>query len=265
MNEDQSFSTEYDARHSIVLMMRSLSPLGLNQGKSGNASLRWHRGAEPGMLLTPSGIAYDRMEPDDLVWVPFAQPTAAHDPGSARAILPGAAASPEVGLLAPPARFDGRLAPSSEWRIHLDLQSARPDARAILHLHSPNATALACTDRVQRSGIPAFHYMVAVAGGKDLRCAPYATFGSVELSQLTLAALAGRRACLMANHGMIALAPSLRQVLDLAIEVEQLCRMYAQVLQLGEPVLLDDQEMDRVLARFAVYGRDRPAASTAAK
>jgi L-fuculose-phosphate aldolase len=244
------FVTELEAREAIVALMRSLTPLGLNQGKSGNASLRWHRGAEPGMLLTPSGLSYDRLGPDDLVWMPLNQ---GRSPESPRV--------PMDGLSLPP-RFDGPHAPSSEWLIHLDLHNAREDARAVLHVHSPYATTLACSERVQREGVPAFHYMVAVAGGPDLRCAPYATFGTAELSVATLAALAGRRACLMAHHGMIAVGAGLRQALDLAIEVESLCRIYGQALSIGDPPRLSDAEMARVLARFADYGRVRTGRST---
>jgi L-fuculose-phosphate aldolase len=167
--------------------------------------------------------------------------------------------------LPPPARFDGAYLPSSEWRIHLDLHRRRPDARAVLHLHSPWATTLACLPRVQSEGIPAFHYMVAVAGGNDLRCAAYARFGSAKLSELTLGALDGRRACLMAHHGMIAIGADLRPCLDLAIEVEVLCRLYGQALSIGEPGRLDDAEMAQVLAQFAVYGRAQAARKTPAR
>lgn len=245
------FSTEQQAREAIVETMRSLSQHDLNRGKSGNASLRWHRGAADGLLLTPSGLAYERMTADDLVWVPLEQP----DP------VPEA----EDELLPPPARFDGAYLPSSEWRIHLDLHRRRPDARAVLHLHSPWATTLACLPRVQSEGIPAFHYMVAVAGGNDLRCAAYARFGSAKLSELTLGALDGRRACLMAHHGMIAIGADLRPCLDLAIEVEVLCRLYGQALSIGEPGRLDDAEMAQVLAQFAVYGRAQAARKTPAR
>lgn len=247
----RAFETELAAREAIIVMMRSLSGLGLNQGKSGNASLRWHRGLEPGLLLTPSGLPYDRLGPDDLVWMPLDQ---GRDDQSERG-------GTQDGLSLPP-RFDGPHAPSSEWLIHLDLHNARPDALAVLHVHSPYATTLACSERVQREGVPPFHYMVAVAGGPDLRCAPYATFGTAELSVVTLAALEDRRACLMAHHGMVTVGAGLSQALDLAVEVESLCRIYWQALSIGEPPRLSDEEMARVLARFAVYGRVRSGRST---
>ena len=132
---------------------------------------------------------------------------------------------------------------------------ARPEVGAIVHTHSPFATTLACLDR----GIPAFHYMVAIAGGSDIRCAPYATFGTQALSDHAVAALAGRRACLLAHHGMIATGPSLQGALALAVEVETLAEMYWRALQVGEPRLLPDDEMHVVLEKFATYGQRRPA------
>jgi len=150
----------------------------------------------------------------------------------------------------------GRLAPSSEWRFHRAIYVDRPDAHAIVHAHAPFCTTLACLGR----GIPPFHYMVAVAGGRDIRCAPYATFGSQELADNVTAALDGRRACLIANHGMIAFAGGLELALQLAIEVESLAETYWRALQIGEPMLLDDAEMERVAAKFATYGQPRDAA-----
>ncbi len=143
------------------------------------------------------------------------------------------------------------MLPSSEWRFHRDIYAARGDAQAIVHTHAPFATTLACMHR----GIPPFHYMVAVAGGNDIRCAPYATFGTQELSDHAVAALAGRRACLLANHGMIAVGASLERALALAVEVETLAETYWRALQVGEPVLLPDAEMARVLEKFATYGQ----------
>ena len=270
---ERRYASEFEAREAIVAMMRSLAPSGLNQGKSGNASLRWHRGGEPGMLVTPSGLPYDQLGADDLAWVPLDQGRGDQWAGQT-ADRPGAGASASTsdsgtseagaseGGLEPPPRFDGPYAPSSEWQIHLDLHKSRPDACAVLHLHSPYATTLACSARIQREGIPAFHYMVAVAGGADLRCAAYATFGTAELSAATIAALEDRRACLMAHHGMIGLAAGLRESLELAIEVESLCRIYWQALAVGEPPQLSGEEMERVLSRFASYGRARLGRST---
>jgi L-fuculose-phosphate aldolase len=139
--------------------------------------------------------------------------------------------------------------------MHCDLYRTRADAGAVVHVHSSCATTLACLPVIQARGIPAFHYMIAVAGGHDIRCASYATFGTQALSEAALAALADRRACLLANHGQIALAADLEGALALALEVESLSRQYLQALQVGEPVVLDASEMARVLDAFAQYGR----------
>ncbi len=229
---DTAHATEDDARAALVASCLRMNAIGINQGKAGNQSLRWNRGAADGLLITPSALSYEQMGADDIVWM-------------ALAAAPGADVEPAY---AHPTR-----APSSEWRVHRDIYLHRPDAAAIVHAHAPHASALACTARVQREGIPAFHYMVAVAGGADLRCAPYATFGTQQLSTNALAALDARRACLLANHGLLALGESLAQALGIALELETLARMYALALTLGDPVVLDDAEMARVLARFTPY------------
>ena len=144
-----------------------------------------------------------------------------------------------------------RLAPSSEWPFHQAIYRDRPDLHAIVHTHSPFATSLACLDR----GIPAFHYMVAIAGGNDIRCAPYATFGTRALADHVVAAIASRKACLLSHHGMIAAESTLAAALALAIEVETLAEMYWRALQIGEPTLLSDAEMNAVLEKFVTYGR----------
>jgi L-fuculose-phosphate aldolase len=154
-------------------------------------------------------------------------------------------------------RFDGghegpRL-PSSEWRFHRDILASRPEVNAVLHTHSLHSTALSCL----RRGIPSFHYMVAMAGGSDIRCAPYATFGTEELSRHAIAALEGRKACLLANHGLIAVGTDLAGAFKLAIEVETLAAMYLRALQVGEPMLLDGAEMAVVLEKFRTYGQQK--------
>jgi L-fuculose-phosphate aldolase len=222
-----SADTEQALRADIVSTAREMNALGINRGKSGNVSARCRGSDFDGYLITPTGLPYASMAPPDIVAMP-----GDGDAAAAR----------------------GTRLPSSEWRFHRDIYRARPDAGAIVHAHSPFATSLACLER----GIPAFHYMVAVAGGKDIRCAPYATFGTQELSDHAVAALAGRRACLLANHGMIAIGVSLDAALALAIEVESLAEMYWRAMQLGEPVPLPDAEMDRVLAKFATYGQQSP-------
>lgn len=227
--------TENAARRALIDACLRMDALGINQGKAGNASLRWDRGGAPGVLITPSALAYDAMDADDIVWLSMATRR-------------GSDGEPV------PACIDGARAPSSEWRMHRDVYASRAEIAAVVHSHASFAGTLACTARVQREGIPAFHYMVAVFGGADVRCAPYATFGTQALSDSALLALQGRLACLLANHGLLALGDSLERALGLALELETLSRMYWQALQLGEPVVLDAREMQRVIARFADYG-----------
>jgi L-fuculose-phosphate aldolase len=207
-------------RQALIATARRMNALGINQGTSGNVSAR----VADGLLITPSGVDYADMTPGDVVVMGFDGTW--HCPRAERR-------------------------PSSEWRFHLDILRARPEFGAVVHSHPTNATALACLGR----DIPAFHYMVAVAGGESIRCAPYATFGSAALSKHALAALEGRRACLLANHGMIAAGADLATALALAVEVETLAAQYGRALQLGKPKLLSKAEMKRVLAKFAAgYG-----------
>lgn len=203
-------------RATLVETAKRMSASGLSFGRSGNVSVRWG----DGMLITPSGAAYDTLMPDDIVYV-------------------DADGIPRGGK------------PSSEWRFHQAAYKARPDAGAVVHCHSRCATALACAHRP----IPAFHYMVAVAGGTDIPVAPYATFGTEDLAAHVAEALANRKACLLANHGQIAAAGDLEAALELAGEVENLAAQYLEVLKLGEVHLLDDAEMQRVLERFETYGK----------
>jgi L-fuculose-phosphate aldolase len=204
-------------RKALLETAQRMSELGLSPGRSGNVSLR----LPDGFLITPSGLPYEEMTRTDLVELDLR--------GGVR---------------------EGRRTPSSEWRLHRDLYEARRDAGAIVHAHAPHATALSCL----RRDIPAYHYMVAVAGGTDIRCAAYATFGSEELARAALAALRGRRACLLANHGMIAFADTLPEALRLAAEVEELAAGYLRVLQVGSPIILGEDEMARVLERWKGYG-----------
>jgi ribulose-5-phosphate 4-epimerase/fuculose-1-phosphate aldolase len=220
---------EDDVRRALVDAARSLADLGLNHGSAGNLSVRWHRGGADGLLVTPSALPCDRCTPDDLVWMPIVA-----DPASEP-------------------RPDGRRRPSSEWRVHHDLYAGRADVGAVVHAHAPHCTALACLPAIQRDGLPAFHYMVAAAGGADIRCAPYATFGTQALSDHALAALEGRRACLLAHHGMIAVGDTLEAALALAVELEWLARTYALALALGGPGTLPADEMARVVERFRDY------------
>lgn len=204
-------------REAIISAGRRMNASGLNQGTSGNLS---HR-VENGFLVTPTGMEYDVLRPEDLVLMRF------------------------------DGNYEGERLPSSEWRFHRDILAARPEVNAILHTHSMSSTAVSCL----RRSIPSFHYMVAAAGGTDIRCAPYATFGTEELSRNAVAALEGRKACLLANHGLITVGADLPSAFKLAIEVESLAAMYLRALQVGEPVLLDADEMTVVLEKFRTYGQ----------
>ena len=201
----------------IINTCLAMNAEGINQGSAGNVSVRF----ENGFLITPSGIAYDKLTPDDIVYMGM--------DGSSESLL----------------------MPSSEWRMHLDIYGARPEAGAVIHAHSTFATSLSCL----RRDIPAFHYMVAVAGGTDIRCSNYALFGTQELSDVMLAALKDRRACLLGTHGMICFHDNLDKTLWLAVEVETLAKQYWHASQAGEPVLLSDEQMADVLQKFSSYGK----------
>jgi L-fuculose-phosphate aldolase len=209
-------------RAAVVAGCRELARRGLTHGTSGNISLRRNRQE---FFLSPTGMAYDALQAEDI---------------------------PMVNV---EGRWFGRRRPSSEWRFHRDILKSRDDLNAVVHTHSAKATALACTGR----GIPAFHYMVAAAGGADIRCAPYQTFGTQALSDAALAALEDRRACLLANHGVIACGKDLPSALALAAEVEDLAGQYGAALALGGVRILDEEEMRRVLEKFRTYGRQDAA------
>ncbi|MFI5363569.1 MAG: class II aldolase/adducin family protein [Elusimicrobiota bacterium] len=204
----------------IIEICRDLERRGLNQGTSGNVSVRLGPGGEDGFLITPTAMPYDVMQPEDLVRMGF----------------DGAHA--------------GRHAPSSEWRFHLDIYRTRPEVGAVIHTHSGYSTTLSCL----RRDIPAFHYMVALFGGNDIRCSDYSTYGSQQLSYFVIKALAGRNAALMGSHGLVVVGPTLQRALALTVEAETLAMMYWRALQLGEPKLLSDEEMDRVREKFSRYG-----------
>jgi L-fuculose-phosphate aldolase len=216
--------SEKQTRQSLVDAVRRLDVLGLNRGSTGNAS---HR-LGPGMLITPTGAGAD-VQPEDLSYV--------RDDGTPT----------------------GRWAPSSEWQFHRAIYRARPDVMAVLHTHAPHATALACLGQK----LPAFHYMVAVAGGDDVPLVPYATYGSEALAQGVAQALAERDACLMAQHGLTSCGPTLARALKVMEEVESLAHTYLLARAVGEPPVLDAAEMARVKAQFRSYGRKRQAPKAA--
>ncbi len=201
----------HELRAAIVDTCRRMERAGINQGTAGNVSVRHG----DGFLVTPSSLSYDVMTPDDVVQMAW------------------------------DGTYEGRR-PSSEWRFHRDILRARPDVEAIVHCHSVYATSVAVHHRT----IPAFHYMVGIAGGTTIRCARYATFGTQELSDAALEALEGRMACLLGQHGQIALGKTLDKALWMAAEVETIARLYVQALVIGEPPVLPDDEMERVIAQM---------------
>ena len=261
IHEEAGWQPPDPLRAELLATLRAMSDAGLNVGTAGNASVRLpdagasasaqgqrrqassghdtdRAGSPPGeaypgsarsasaptsMLISPSGMPAERCRPQDMV--------AVEADGS----------------------YTSALAPSSEWKLHHDIYTAFPQAGSVLHAHAPFATALAC----QRRGIPPFHYMIARFGGTTVRCARYATFGTQALSDATVAALEGRNACLLANHGMVVYGRDLAHALALAIEFETLCAQYWRTLQLGDPVLLSDEEMTEVIERFRWYGKPR--------
>jgi L-fuculose-phosphate aldolase len=203
-------------RMQLIETAQAMNTSGLNKGTSGNVSVRF----KDGMLITPSGMDYDSLLEEDIVWMDFGGVSEA-----------------------------GRK-PSSEWRFHAAIYSHRPEAGAILHAHPVNCAALACL----RRDIPAFHYMVAVAGGNNIRCADYATFGTAKLSEYVILAIENRKACLMAHHGLTCFETDLSAALALAIEIEQLAAIYCRMLAIGEVQILSDEEMSLVLKKFSTYG-----------
>lgn len=211
---------------------------GINNGTSGNVSVR----APEGLLITPSGLPYENLRPTELIEMKFDQSWSAV--GS-------------TGNQTPSSSEASSLRPSSEWRFHLDIMRERAEVNAIVHAHPTSATALSVHDR----SIEAFHYMVGVAGGHDIRCARYATFGTEELSRNALDALRDRKACLLSHHGIIAVGSSLESALAIAVEVEVLAAQFLAALAIGEPPLLSTRQMDDVLAKMAApdgYGSSPP-------
>ena len=210
-------SDERDLRDSLLAALKRLDERGLNRGSTGNLS---HRHGN-GMLITPTGMGADDLAADDLVWLGF--------DGSLK----------------------GRWKPSSEWHFHQALYQARPELQAIVHTHATHATAVSCL----RQDLPAFHYMVAVAGGDSVRCAPYHLFGTEALSQAVVQAMVGRKACLLATHGMISAGANLAEAMKITTEIESLCQTWLAARAAGAPVLLNADEMAAVIEKFRGYGQ----------
>lgn len=218
-------TTEDDARRSIIEACRAMNAAGINQGTSGNVSVR-HEGR---MLISPSATPYDAMTPDTI----------------ASLDLTG-----EMNEY-----WEGPRKPSTEWRFHWLLMKHREEVGAVVHAHPTHCTALA----ILRQPIPACHYMIAAFGGMDVRCAGYATFGTPELADLAFEALEDRTACLLANHGMVAVGGDVDQALWRAVELEAIARQYHTAKLIGEPVLLSKEEIDRTFDMFAGYGQQAEA------
>ena len=208
---------ESQLREQMLETARNLNDLGLNRGTSGNLSVRL---TESQWLVTPSGVNAAKLSTQSMVLMSF------------------------EGVAIGPGR------PSSEWRFHQDILATRPEVNAVIHTHSTFATAMSCVQK----DVPAFHYMIAAAGGDSIRCAPYALFGTQELSEYAVSALTDRQACLLSNHGMIAVGKNLDAALALAVEVESLCEQYSTAMRLGEPQLLTSAQMHAVLEQFKTYG-----------
>lgn len=213
-------------REQLVQTCRAMARSGVARGTSGNVGARLGAGPDEGFLVTPTGISCEQVEARQLVRMRW--------DGS----------------------FDGQVLPSSEWRFHRDILWHRPEFEAVVHTHSMHATTLSILERP----IPAIHYKIAAAGGPDIRCARYATFGDQALADAALAALEGRKACLLAHHGVIAAGDSLERALALAVTVEELAQQYLLCLAVGEPPLLPEDEIGRVLVKYRSYGQQHPAA-----
>jgi L-fuculose-phosphate aldolase len=209
-------SQQHEKRQAIIDACRRMNALGINQGTSGNISVRHG----DGLLITPTSVPYEAMTVEQIVFMDMK------------------------------GGFAEGQRPSSEWRFHLDILRARPEVEAVVHAHPTYCTILA----IMGLQIPPIHYMIAAAGGPDIRCAPYATYGTPELSAHAVTALEGRFACLLDHHGMIAVGPSLAKAMWLAVEVETLARQYHGCLQIGKPPLLSKDEIERVRVKMAGYG-----------
>ena len=204
-------------KFALMLNTTNLSPL-----RSGNLSIRVIENDVEGFLLTPSGIKYETLKPEDIVF---------------------------MGLNDEEEKNDTVNKPSSEWRFHRDIYTNKKEAHAIVHAHSPHATAVSTHGK----SIPAFHYMVALAGGDDIKCAEYATFGTPDLSINIIKALEKRKGCLMSNHGQLTIGGTLKQAFELAQEIENICHQYIIALKLGKPKILSSTEMSKILDKIIHY------------
>ena len=211
-----------DQRNQIIEYSLKLNSTNLSPLRSGNISLRGREDDIDGYLITPSGKKYETLKPEDIVFMSFYKEEEKNESSNK---------------------------PSSEWRFHKDIYLNKKDAQAIVHAHSPHATAVSSHGK----SIPPFHYMIALAGGEDIKCAEYATFGTEELSKNIMKALENRSACLMSNHGQVAFGKNLDQAFELAQEIENICQQYIIALKIGEPKILSFKEMKKVLDKAKDY------------
>jgi len=211
-----------DQRNQIIEYSLKLNSTNLSPLRSGNISLRGREDDIEGYLITPSGKKYETLKPEDIVF---------------------------MGLSEEEEKNDLTNKPSSEWRFHRDIYANKKEAHAIVHAHSPHATAVSSHGKA----IPPFHYMIALAGGDDIKCAEYATFGTEELSKSVIKALENRSACLMSNHGQVAFGKNLEDTFELAQEIENICHQYIIALKLGQPKILSFEEMKKVLDKAKNY------------
>ena len=209
-----------NARENLLNITNKLLTAGLNHGATGNCSCR----DREGFLITPTGVDSSKLTTDMMV----------------RMNLSGNLSQPE-----------SKYQPSSEWQFHQAILEKYPEINAVVHTHSVFASTLS----VLGQDIPAFHYMIAVAGGDSIRCAPYAMFGTKELSDNILNAIQDRKACLLSNHGLVAVGKDLNEAFNVAEEVEHLSQLFVEAKKIGEPLLLNDRQMAEVLDRFNSYSR----------
>ena len=218
----------FEKKKEVIEYAKKLNTENLSPLRSGNISVRGNKDGIDGFFITPSGIRYDELKTESIVFLEF------NENNNLKKIS------------------DKTINPSSEWRFHQDIYIEKKDAQAIVHAHSANAVAVSAHGK----NIPAFHYMVALAGGNNIKCAEYATFGTKELSQNIIKALEERKACLMSNHGQVAFGKSLSEAFELAEEIENICHQYINTIKLGKPKIISDEEMKKILYKTKNYKKN---------
>ena len=217
-----------EKKKEVIEYAKKLNTDNLSPLRSGNISVRANNDGVDGFFITPSGIRYDELKTESIVFLEF------NENNNLKKIS------------------DKTINPSTEWRFHQDIYIEKKDAQAIVHAHSANAAAVSAHGK----NIPAFHYMVALAGGNNIKCAEYETFGTKELSHNIIKALEERKACLMSNHGQVAFGKSLSEAFELAEEIENICHQYINTIKLGKPKILSDEEMKKILDKTKNYKKN---------